>query len=383
MSLTVHLNRESVALPSGQQPQLRRFDTDEAQSLPDVLVQCGVPLHFVDGGGVWVVSAGLDEPDTPVAVVRQAPDVGGKGSVAEVLFAVDCSPGQLVQPDGDLYLYYRSAPGPVDEVAAAARKGRFWQSEPDGLVDNVTVREAVAAFAAEPGQQPMVEVLRHAMGGRLLLDVSGSDPQYPQVRTTEGPSGQEALVVFTRQEELARFHQTIGAPDAGGPSSLAVPGSTAAEMVMQRPEIGWLYVDPAGPACALARPDIEFAVQGAPNTLLKNVLAEPSGQQRIFAALAVGEGRLFLAERQSDGSKGPATITAPGHDGAMLAVFTSAAEVAAFDADLAVRQFSPGWVLEFIFRQRLGGMEVNPIGPSAVVPAFQVWHILANPALDG
>ncbi|GAB3248898.1 hypothetical protein GCM10027562_07590 [Arthrobacter pigmenti] len=382
MGLTVHLDRESVALPSERQPQLRRFDTDNDHALSDVLVQCGIPLHFVDGNGVWVVSAGMEDPDIPVAVVRQVPDATAKGSVAEVLFAVDRSPGQLVQPDGELYLYYRSAPGPVAEVVVAAQQGRAWQPDRDGLVDNASVREAVSAFADSPGQMSMIEVLRHSMGGRLLLDVTGSDPRSPQVRTTEGPGGQEALMVFTRQEELVRFHEAIGHPDAGEPLSLAVHGPTAAEMMMKRPELGWLYVDPAGPACALARPDIEFALQGKPNTRLKNALTESPEQQQIFTALAGGEGALFLAERESVGSKGPTTITAPGYDGPMLAVFTSAAEVAAFDASLKVRQFSSGWVLEFIFRQRLAGMVLNPMGPSATVSAFQIWHILANPAMD-
>ncbi|MFI5086329.1 MAG: hypothetical protein ACHP7K_10410 [Actinomycetales bacterium] len=48
-----------------------------------------------------------------------------------------------------------------------------------------------------------------------------------------------------------------------------------------------------------------------------------------------------------------------------------------------VRQFGVGFVLNLAFRQRLGGIVINPAGPSAGISSFQIWHILGNPALEG
>ncbi len=388
VSMWVFLDRDGVVLPSGERPQLRRFEAALDAGWPDLLVLCGVPLHFVDGHGVWVVSIGQGSagPD-PVGVVRQVPDASGKGSGAEVLFTVGSAPREFLAEDGALYLFYSSVPGPVDEVVDTARAGSVWRPPLPGLVDNVPVREAVSAFAADPGPGAVLEVSRQLLGGQLLLDVTGSEPENPRITTADGPDGAPALLAFTRQEELSRFHEGIGDVAGDQVGSLALSGLGVCRLLMERSEIAWLYVDPAGPACALSRADVDFAGQGAPNAEVKDALAGSPSQQEIFSAL-VGSGALFLGEREEGGRKAPATITEPGgnegEDGrVLLAVFTSAVEVAAFDPSLAVRQFRAGWVVNFTFRQRLGGMVVNPGGPSAVVPSFQIWHILANPVLEG
>ena len=180
----------------------------------------------------------------------------------------------------------------------------------------------------------MVDVLRQAMGGQLLVDVTGSDAASPRVHVEEGPEGVPALAAFTRQEELGRFHQERGDVAADQVSSLALPGLAVLRMMLQNAELGWLYVDPAGPTCALARRDVEFAVQGSPNTAVKDALAGTPSQQQLFAALA-GSEALFLGDRVEQGRSVPATIPATETEPTVrLAVFTSAAEVAAYDPSL-------------------------------------------------
>ena len=66
-----------------------------------------------------------------------------------------------------------------------------------------------------------------------------------------------------------------------------------------------------------------------------------------------------------------------------LAVFTSAAEVAAFEPAAAVRAFTPEWVMQLVFGQRLAGVVIDPAGPSASIRYFQIWHLLDNPSLAG
>lgn len=382
VGMMVFADRDAVMLPDGREPQRRRFEAPAGASVREVLIQCGVPLHFVDGAGLWVVLAGDSESvDSGVVagVVRQVNAADGAGSEADVLFAVDGAAGDFAlhaRDDQGAHLLFRSVPGPVDEVVAAARQGRVWRPDERGLVDNVVVRDAVAGFAAEPGPASMMEVLRQCMGGELLLDVSGSDPERPAVRAFEGVGGEPSMAAFTNQDQLSLFQEGQG---GGAVQSLAVPGSTALALMLNDPSSRWLYVDPAGPTCALARADVEFAVQGTPKAGLKDVLTHSPSQQEIFTALTGGT-TLFLGERERQGKKGP-TIVQDDDGGSLLAVFTSAAEVAAHDPMLVPRQFSAGWMAEFTFRQRLGGLMINPAGPSAVVPSFQIWHILANPAL--
>ncbi|AUZ86845.1 hypothetical protein CVO76_03705 [Arthrobacter agilis] len=378
--MRVSVTRDGLELPDGVVPQLREFDVEEYTPLTTVLEGCGLPLSFVDGAGLWTVVAGRAE--SVVAVVRQVPRADGRGFLPEVLFALDRSCGELAAEDGVLRLAFRSTPGPLADVLAPARDGRLWRpSARGGAVDNTPVADAVARFSERPGQRTMIEVLRTCLSGELLMDVTGSDPSAPAVRSFAGSDGARALGVFTSQAELSRFLE--GGPTAGPPQSLALPGVVALETALMDPAVERVYVDPAGPTCGLVRDDLAFALQGPPNALLRDVVVRQGSQQELFTAM-LGESVLFLAESERDGRRELVTVPGEGtgSTGVHLAVFTSAAEVAAFDPEVSARASSTGWVAELVFGRRLGGMVIDPAGPSASIGAFQLWHILANPSLD-
>lgn len=368
-------------MPSGSDTVRQWVDVDEGTPLTTFLEQCGIPLHFVDGKGLWAVTVG--GAARVEAVVRQVPSPDGRTSVPEVVYAADRTLGEFASGDGAVYVVYRSAPGPLHDVMEQAKSGMIWRTPPaGGEVDNGAVADAVRRFAGHPEQRTMIDVLRACLAGDLLLDVTGSDPGSPVLRGFLGANDVPALGVFTHQGELARFVE--GQPDATGrPQSLALPGVLALQAALEDRSLGWVYVNPAGPTCALARPDIEFALQGPPNHALREAVVRHGSQQELFTAM-LGEVKVFLGEVERDGRKQPITVQGEGvgTTGTQLAVFTSAAEVAAFDPAASVRAFTPEWAMQFVFAQRLGGMVIDPVGPSASIGSFQIWHILDNPSLD-
>ncbi|MUK03191.1 hypothetical protein GM708_15525 [Vibrio cholerae] len=359
----------------------RWFDIDPRTPVATFLEQCGLPLHFVDGDGSWAVTIG--GAGRVEAVVRQAPAPDGRGSVPEVMYAADRAMGEFTSGDDAVDVVYRSAPGPLADVVEQAKAGRIWTAPPAaGEVRNDRVADAVVQFARSPDQRTMIEVLRACLAGELLLDVSGSDPASPVLRGFVGADDFPAIGVFTDQGELARF--LGGRPDAAGaPQSLALPGVLALQTALQDTGAGWVYVNPAGPTCALARPDLEFALQGPPNPVLREVVLRQGSQQELFTAM-LGETKVLLGEIERGGKKQPLTVSGEGagSTGTQLAVFTSAAEVAAFDPAAAVRAFTPEWVAQLVFDQRLGGMLIDPAGPTALIGSFQIWHLLGNPSLE-
>ncbi|WDF34311.1 SseB family protein [Arthrobacter agilis] len=377
MSVAVPRLMEPDGADSGEQ----WFDAAAHTPVTTFLEQCGLPLHFVDGTGLWAVTLG--ESARVEAVVRQAPAPDGRGSVPEVLYAVDRALDHFTADDGAVHVVFRSAPGPLAEVVESAKTGRSWtRPRTEGEVGNDRVARAVAQFAERPDQRTMIEVLRACLTGELLLDVTGSDAASPVLRGFVGANGLTALGVFTAQADLARF--VAGQPDAAGePQSLAMPGASALQTALKDTGADWVYVNPAGPTCALARPDLEFALQGPPNRALREAVLRQGSQQELFTAM-LGDSRVFLGEVERDGRKQPITVSGDGVGSTVtqLAVFTSAAEVAAHDPAAAVRAFTPGRVAQLVFDQRLGGMLIDPAGPSASIGSFQIWHLLGTPSLE-
>lgn len=375
--MRVFIDRDGVALPDGARPQARGCDLREAEDLCTILVRVGIPLHFVDGSGVWIVSIGSGERGSaPIAVVRQVPD--GAGSKAEVPFAVTTPVADLLSDDGNLRLYFSSAPGPATDVVDAAKQGKFQIEPPRGLVDNFALRGAVASFASKPEQKSMLDVLRQSLGGLALLDITGSEPGTMTIWSGSGPDGKPALFAFTNQEQVEKFHRQRN--DNRPTQTLVVPADSLPQMVLDKPDSNWLYIDPAGPTCALTRQDLQFATQGKPNTSVKNALGGNPTQQDLFTALCSGN-RVYLAETIAPNGQA-SVLTLPDSYGVeRLAVFTSPAEIAAWDSALKIRDAAVGGVLTHVFRSRIAGIVLNPGGPFAVIDSFQIWHILANPSL--
>jgi hypothetical protein len=241
---------------------------------------------------------------------------------------------------------------------------------PTRLVDNVTLRRVVGEFAAQPGQRRAHEVLRSCMYGDLLFDVTGStafaDGPFAagsrlQIRGGTGPGGGRALFAFTRQEEIGRLY-----PPGTQIQSLVTP-ATGALGLARRQGDAWLYIDPAGPTCALSDAEIDFARRNPNNEPLKVALAAfDAGQTDRRGVLEVlrQDGPMMLgADDSQAGAVATRILTHP--DGSSsLAGYTSAPEVVPFNPTDVVAALTIGKVLEMVRTQGYGGLILNPAGPS-------------------
>ncbi len=201
------------------------------------------------------------------------------------------------------------------------------------LVDNVSLRRVVGEFAAEPGQK---------RAGR-------------------------ALFAFTRNEEITRLH-----PPGTRTQSMVTPATGALELARQQGD-AWLYIDPAGPTCALAAAEIDFALRNAHNEPLKAALAAlNAGQTDKQAVLQVlrQEGPMLLAadENAVPGETVVRSMTMRDGSSALLG-FTSAPEVVAFNPSDAVYVQTTSQVLDRVRTNGYSGIVLDPAGPSIAIPS--------------
>ncbi len=242
------------------------------------------------------------------------------------------------------------------------------------LVDNIAVRRAVAGFAAEPGQRRLLEVLRHCMYGQLLFDVTGSDAPvagavaFPagsslQLRGGTGPDGGRALFTYTRHAEIERHH-----PPGTGTQSFVTPALGALELARHQRD-SWLYIDPAGPTCALSAAEIDFALRNPRNTPLKDALvALHAGRddRRHVVELLRQDAPLLMAADESTGQK-LARSTRLSDGSTALFGFTSAPEVVAVSPRDAVVSMTTTQVLDMARRNGHRGVVIDPAGPSIAI----------------
>ncbi|MGV0788392.1 SseB family protein [Mycolicibacterium sp. XJ2] len=234
-------------------------------------------------------------------------------------------------------------------------------------------------FAAQPNQRTSLDVLRSCMYGELLFDITGSDePQDGsfgagselQFRGGTGPDGGRALYVFTRQEEISRLY-----PPDTRTQSMVTPATGALSFARSRQD-AWLYIDPAGPTCALSAADIDFALRNPNNEPLKTALAAldagDADRQDVLQVLLT-EGPLLLG---ADGNSVPGKTLIRSmtlRDGSTALVgFTSAPEVAAHNPFDGVGDFTTLRVLDMVRKNGHGGIVVNPAGPSIAFSAAEI-----------
>lgn len=255
-------------------------------------------------------------------------------------------------------------------------------ANPASLVDHAALRRAVAEFAAQPGQQRCFEVLRSCMYGELLFDITGSDAftgtpfatgSELRIHGGTGPNGGKALFAFTRNEEIARMH-----PPGTATQSLAQPAAGALEFARGQ-GYAWLYIDPAGPTCALSAAEIDFALRNPNNEALKKALADFGDglidRQAVLQVLRQ-DGPLLLAA--DDSVAGKVDIRVLHHDeGSSLLAFTSAPEVVAYNPADAVMPLTTQQVLGGLRDQGHRGIVINPARPYI---AFSITELFGDQA---
>jgi hypothetical protein len=218
------------------------------------------------------------------------------------------------------------------------------------------------------------------MSGALLFDITGSDAPtggaFPagsrlQIRGGTGPGGGRALFAFTRNEEIARLY-----PPRTPTQSMVTPATGALALVREKGD-AWLYIDPAGPTCALSAAEIDFALRNPHNEQLKDALtalyAGRADRQAVLQLIRTdGPMALAVDDRTVPGKIG--IRSAPMADGSsFLFGFTSAPEVLAFSPTDAVAALTTVQVLDKIRKDGYSGIVVDPAGPSASFSAAEIW----------
>lgn len=391
-ALEITVDRDGPVLPDGTRPGRRRYRLGGSLRLLDVLETIGAPLPFLDDHGTWIVRHGLQRDSGRIlAVLEQGPGASaGRHPGVTVHLLSSAEPVDLLDDEDRLELYFCSVPGELEVVLDSARLGEVsLPPEPVAPPQNTTVHEAVAAFAETPGQPAMFHVLRQALGGRLVLDATGSTLPEPggqsakfALRTLTLPDGTRGLGVFTSNTELLEFRKKAGGDEQAKITGLAQPGGQVLRLFLDNPKIDWLVVNPGGPSCPIGRPAVTFALSSPSNAAVKNLLGREHSAQELVTALSAPQTHLFIAQRTTDtGQTGPAMVRDKADGKPILLSFTSPAEIAAYDPKLGVLQLPVAAVLQLTLANRAKALVIDPGGPRGLLSSAQIWHMLGNPDL--
>lgn len=224
----------------------------------------------------------------------------------------------------------------------------------------------------------MVEVIRAALVGELLLDATRSEFDLregkPQTGSTirlsssVGPDGRRALLAFTSNAEVARMH-----PAGTAFQSLAQPSAGVLEMAKKQ-GAGWLFLDAADKVVALSSKDIDFALRHPRNDRVSAAIAAADAggpRDGVVDALRV-DGPILLAAEARSGERRdeqPRLRMLGRPDGTRaLLVFTSAPEVAArHPQDSVISTTTAKLRAQLRTSTLFTALVVNPAGPVAEV----------------
>jgi hypothetical protein len=281
------------------------------------------------------------------------------------------------------------AGGGARETSGGGAPSVSGEVDADGGIRNDAVRVAVEAFAADPGQQTMIDVLRFCLFGPLFLDVTGSDltlnadGQIEEgsdiaIRGGEGPDDKPAMFAFTSHEQLARMY------DDGEQTQSLVQDAASVLELCRAQDSDWLVLDPAGPACVLGAEDIDFALQVPRNDVVRAALEPGTPKEELLAALHAA-GPLALAVEAPEGGEDNGAdpgqeqvelrvraTDAPDGSGQALVAFTSGPEVVARATDVQIATQEAVDVLSVVRDSGFAGLVINPAGPWAYLSAAEI-----------
>lgn len=253
------------------------------------------------------------------------------------------------------------------------------------------LRAAAEAWSREPGDRALAGVLREALAGIVLLDVSGSElvpgedgqPVGPEsdirVQTVTQADGKRCLAVYTSTEEARQmFASSNRNPHMDEPVLLRQRASAMLAMVAQDEQYDEIMVDPSsGHATRISREQIEWVTRSPHNEPLKQALLDDN-MANLLGALFNPQGHLMLGTRDQGDDALPVMVQ-PEQEGAApdtLLVFTSAAEVAALDPALTVRSAPSRQILQFALDAGAAAICLNAVAPVATLPTEQLREML-------
>lgn len=136
-----------------------------------------------------------------------------------------------------------------------AMKPRFPQS-----YENVPVRNALTAIAAEPSRENLDALLAAALKGGLVVDVTGSTPEDTRLRTISSTTGEPVLPLFTSMKVL---RTAVGQTTEGAGTkvqAVIVPAAEALGFISTAEFVGVQFDPGAENTLVVARSHIEFAL---------------------------------------------------------------------------------------------------------------------------
>ncbi|WP_144791258.1 SseB family protein [Kocuria palustris] len=255
---------------------------------------------------------------------------------------------------------------------------------------NPLLREAVLSFAAAPSDETMIEVLRQAMQGVVVLDASGSDlvpgpgGEQPgpdstiRLQSLREDDGTVALAVFTSEEGAREAYRRF-AGESGEPTLLQQPSLVPLRIMLQDGQYDQLVIDPGAASCRIPRRQIEWAMSSPRNDIVKGGLVSGSIPQ-VLGGMVGRDSRLILATEPPRDGAVPPPVFAANEDGTAdtLYVFTSAVEVAALDPALEARAASGRDVLRLALDSGARRIRVNAKAPMAVFEMDEIFRLLAS-----
>lgn len=322
-------------------------------------------------GGMAAANAGTLQPGTApfeAANELRSLSVDTKGDSWRSA-SVNLSARDWPEPKYSLETYFNfDQPAPdfgLGEPADSSPEGDAGQESAQHGVDNRRVASAVRKFSEEPGKAAAINVLRHIIGSELLLDAT-DNPEHPGISVIEA-HGAPSVLAFTSQEKLAEYRASTGRP--GAPVSWVQPGEELLKFVDSHQDIAYLYIDPAGPTCALGRPEIGFAAGSLANADLKRAVGQ--GDTGAVAEQFKRPGAAVLtADRAGEEGSAEGPVLLKGPDGKpILPVFSSGPEVAAFRPSARFRQVPATWAIDMLRKTPDLTVVVDPAGPETLLRA--------------
>lgn len=135
------------------------------------------------------------------------------------------------------------------------KQPRFPQS-----YENVAVRTALAAIAAEPTLENLDALLAAAVKGGLVVDVTGSTPQDTRLRTLTSTNGEPVLPLFTSMKAL---RDAVGATEGGAGTqvqAVIVPATEALGFIRSAEFVAVQFNPGTEQTMVVARSHIESAL---------------------------------------------------------------------------------------------------------------------------
>lgn len=244
------------------------------------------------------------------------------------------------------------------------------------LIRNVRVQEALDAWATTKDNRTFSDVVRRAIAGDLLLDISTSQladrEKGPQpgdrlaIASQLDNAGKRVLLAYTDNERL-------GARSPENTLSLGQPGFGVIEQVLR--EYEGLVIDAGHPGMFIAyTAELQRALGDEPEAAAR-LARDLEKRERPFddflAGLALAP--VYIPVETHRDAAGEITslavLTARGREGETLsALFTSPAEVWAWAPEVEARPTRLQNVARVALRDGHAGAIVNPAGPAAPLP---------------